>query len=91
MNKNTVQDTALEIPNVLNTLESKIEILHEKIKILEERLYSVSRPYPDAPPPNTGGEIPSCNTKMGQRIDTSVIMVNNAVTQLQNIIDYLEV
>lgn len=90
MNKNTVQDTALEIPNVLNTLESKIEILHEKIKILEERLYSISRPYPDVTP-NLAGEIPSCNTKMGQRIDTSVTMVNNAVTQLQNIIDYLEV
>lgn len=89
-NKNVpTEDRALEIPNVLNTLESKLETLGEIIVTLEERLNNVSRPYKDAP--DATAAMPNYISPTGQRIDKSVTRVENAIIRLGNIIDYLEV
>lgn len=90
-NKNVpTEDRALEIPNVLNTLESKLETLGEIIVTLEERLNNVSRPYKDDEPDATAA-MPNCISPTGQRIDKSVTRVENAIIRLRNILDYLEV
>lgn len=91
-NKNVpTEDKALEIPNVLNTLESKLENLESYINTLEERLKSVSRPYKDQPDPEPISGTPLYYTNLGIRIDKSVTSVSNAIDRIGNILGYLEV
>lgn len=91
-NKNVPTETkALEIPNVLYTLESKLETLREIIVALEERLNNVSRPYKDEEPDPAAATPTLCSSPTGQRIDKSVTTVENAIIRLGNIIDYLEI
>ena len=91
-NKNApTEDRALEIPNVLNTLESKLETLESYINTLEERLKSVSRPYKDQPEPEAIGGTPLYYTNLGIRIDRSVTSASNSIGRISTILDYLEV
>lgn len=92
MNKNVPQETkALEIPNALNTLESKLETLGDIINTLEERLKNVSRPYKDEPEPEATGATPLYSTNLGIRIDRSVTSASNSIDRIRTILDYLEV
>ena len=81
---------ALEIPNALDDLEQAIEILNGKIKTLTETLRYVCREYrTDEPEACWPSAIRV--TGLGQRIDKSVTSVQNANTQLQTILDLIQI
>lgn len=80
----------LEIPVVLNMLGDRIEVLHQKLKTLDERLQQVYvgkdiKVNPDQV------DVPGFNTSMAQKIDHSVCGVTKAIRHLDSIIDGLQI